>query len=585
MESEKEEMIGNRDEWLGYCAQLRGIAAEQAVPYGESVTGKIEDLERAIRNYQFRVYLVGPFSCGKSTLLNNWLGANLLPKGIAPETAVATELHFSEEERTVLYPCGDDGELGTPSVLPGIGPEQMRKVTEMANRGELARACLFVRNSRLREYSDVCLVDLPGLSSACKAHELAINQFVMEKSVGIFCVPMPAGTIQQDALEFLQDMERYRASFNLLLTKADECPPSTHEAIVKQVSETIKNRLGIPDGEFRVGVVSKNDVSAFAAQLDFLKAQRASIFADRFRSEMLAVCADMLTPLKMALSEDFSNERIEESIANLQSAASRLVEIFNETTARIAESVPRAVGRVVEKVKDTLNEKAAGWFLAMKRGRTCDADIAAATKRAVLYHVQAELGEICDRWAEKVSREFGKCIVCSVVGAKVDIQKIMIAGISNEAKSGVKKGVFARMVGGAKAGAKVGKKIGRLIPKIGAPIGKVVGAIVGAICGLLGGADDEARLNERLRGELVSQLDAAGESCRPHIAELFDDGIEDFTSKLKAALEEKVTTLKSQMEGLRAEAEQNREAFAAKKAARLASANVLADIVRKVEVD
>ena len=575
--------MSRKAKWLEYCEQLRKIETDQAVPYGKALTEKLRTLENTIRNYEFRVYLVGPFSCGKSTLLNNWLGVNLLPKGIAPETAVATELHFSEDERTVFYPFGQNDELGAPAVLPGVGLEQMRKVTHMANRGELARVCLYVNNPELKAYSDVCLVDLPGLSSICRAHELAINQFVLEKSVGIFCVPMPAGTIQQDALKFLQDMERYRASFNLLLTKADECRQSDHDAIVKQVSETIKNRLGIPDDEFHVGVISKKNISAFAEQLDCLKAQKESIFEDRFRSALLAVCADMLTPLKMALSENFSNEKIEESITKLQEVESRLVDIFKETTVHIAEVVPVAVDRVVEKVKDTLNEKTEGWFLDIRRGIDCNADISATTKRAVLYYAQNEVGEMCAKWAEKASRDFGKCISSSVGGAEFDVQQIIINGISNEASSELKVGVLTKMVEGAKAGAKLGGEIGKLIPKVGKPLGKVIGAVVGAICGLFGGVGDKRRIDERLRGELISQLDIVGETCRPHIKAVIDGGIEDFTSKLKAAMEGKVAELKGQMEGLKAEAEKNREDFVAKKEVRLASVSAIEKVMKDVE--
>lgn len=574
-----------KEEWLGYCEQLHKIEADQAVPYGETVAANLDKLQKAIRDYEFKVYLVGPFSCGKSTLLNNWLGVNLLPKGIAPETAVATELHFSEEERTVLYPFSKDEDFGEPTTLPGVGIEQMKKVTEMANRGELARVCLYINNPKLKEHSDVCLVDLPGLSSACKAHELAINQFVMEKSLGIFCVPMPAGTVQQDALEFLQDMERYRASFNLLLTKADETTQSDQTGIVKQVSETIKNRLGIPDDEFHVGIVSKNDVSAFAAQLDGLKAQKECIFEDRFRSAILAVCADMLAPLKIALAENFSNEKIEEAIANLQAVESKLVDIFNETAAHIADVVPGAVDRVVEKVKEALSEKADGWIAKMKAGGNCNVDIGAAIKRTIMYHVGNEAHAICDEAARRASREFGKCIEFSIS----DIEVISAEGVngkmhdSGEIFKASLEGFAAGAAGYAGAIGVVGAAIGSVVPIIGTGIGFIVGTLIGGFIGAFANGGKLAAENERIRGELMEQLDIEGEKSREPVTQLLNGVIDDFTVKLKAAMEEKVVTLKGQMEKLKAEAEQSREEFSAKKNVRLASVNAIMAVVGKAE--
>ena len=579
--------MSKKAEWLRYCEQLRMIETEQAVPYGKALAENLETLENAIRNYEFRVYLVGPFSCGKSTLLNSWLGVNLLPRGIAPETAVATELHFSDDERTVLFPFGQNDDLGEPVVLPGVDLEQMQKVTGMANRGELARVCLYVNNSKLKDYSDICLVDLPGLSSACKAHELAINQFVLEKSVGIFCVPMPAGTIQQDALEFLQDMERYRASFNLLLTKADECKQSDHDAIVKHVSETIKNRLGIPSDEFHVGVVSKNDFSAFTAQLDCLKAQKESIFEDRFRSALLAACADMLTPLKVALAENFSNEKIEESIAKLQEVESRLVDIFNETTAHIAEVLPGAVDRVVEKVKDTLREKSEGWIARMKAGGNCDADVGATIKRTIMYHVGNEAHAICDEASRKASREFGKCLDFSLG----DIGAIAVDGVNGKMydsgaifKASVEGFVAGAAGYGAAVGA-IGAVMGSAIPIIGTGIGFVVGTVIGGLIGAFVNGGSKASENERIRGEFLEQLDMEGEKSRETVVHLLNGVIDDFTAKLKAAMESKVVELKGQMEQLKSESEQNREAFMTKKEARLSSVNAITDIVKRVEVE
>ncbi len=50
----------------------------------------------------------GEFSAGKSTLLNRFLGNSVLPTGITPETSLATELHYSANERIEAFSNNDE---------------------------------------------------------------------------------------------------------------------------------------------------------------------------------------------------------------------------------------------------------------------------------------------------------------------------------------------------------------------------------------------------------------------------------------------------------------------------------------------
>ena len=570
-----------KETWLGHCQELRRIIDNQAVPYGDEVSDRLSKLSESIRDDEFKVYLVGPFSCGKSTLLNTWLGVDLLPKGIAPETAVATELHYSASEKTVAYPFGDGDGLGNPVEILGVGLEQMRKVTEMANDGKLARVCLYIDNAKLKENADVCLVDLPGLSSACKAHELAINQFLLEKSAGIFCVSMPAGTVTQDALEFLQDMDRYRASFDLLLTKADECKQDDRDATKKHIAETIKNRLGIPDEEFHVGVVSKQNVDDFSNLLNGLKTKREEFFCERYKAALLSICNDMLFPLQEALSDDFDVGSAQKKIDELKAAGSKLEGICESASSEISEKVPDAVDRVVNAVKDALQEKADSWFRQMKSGGDCNPDINATIKRTIALRAKDELSDIFASASRRVSREFGKCLTFNIG----DVTSGAFEGVSGKVSTGVDI-IAATGIGlsaGVTAGAALGASIGSIIPGVGTAIGAAVGGIIGGIVGAFGGGASKIAENDRIRADLSEKLDAAGEQSRDPIIKLLNEAIDEFMKNMNAAMEEKVRSWKRQMADLRSEAEKNKELFMAKKSSWQSAVEVVAGIVAKVE--
>ena len=184
------------------CDELMKVANENAVEYGDSVRSRIEELKTEISSHVFKVYLVGPFSCGKSSLLNRWLGADVLTTGLAPETAVSSELRYGETERMILQPLTafvNSANESTEELL-GITEENMIRVRELANQQKVANVVLCMNNPKLRQYSDICLVDLPGLSSANPAHEAALLRFIQStERIAVFCVPMTDGTIQGDA--------------------------------------------------------------------------------------------------------------------------------------------------------------------------------------------------------------------------------------------------------------------------------------------------------------------------------------------------------------------------------------------------
>ena len=58
----------------------------------------ILSLINEIKNTELLIPIIGGFSSGKNTLLNSFLTKEYLPVGITPETDLATEIRYSDEE-------------------------------------------------------------------------------------------------------------------------------------------------------------------------------------------------------------------------------------------------------------------------------------------------------------------------------------------------------------------------------------------------------------------------------------------------------------------------------------------------------
>ena len=72
-----------------------------------------------------KVPFVGDFSAGKSSLINSYMGVDLLPTDVAPQTAVSYELYYSKDEKLDVYHNGNLklsaalGEIANLDVDPG----------------------------------------------------------------------------------------------------------------------------------------------------------------------------------------------------------------------------------------------------------------------------------------------------------------------------------------------------------------------------------------------------------------------------------------------------------------------------------
>ena len=84
-------MIQTQKKYSDYLQEVKNILKDTNVEIS-----KINFYEEKINNTELIVPVVGGFSAGKSTLINQFLGENILSIALTPETALATELRYSE---------------------------------------------------------------------------------------------------------------------------------------------------------------------------------------------------------------------------------------------------------------------------------------------------------------------------------------------------------------------------------------------------------------------------------------------------------------------------------------------------------
>ena len=163
---------------------------------------------------RFNLVAVGEFKRGKSSLLNALIGAEVLPMGVVPLTAIATVLEYGDAPRvTVAFQDGAERKV-EPAALRDYA-------TEPGNPGNgkgVAEVRIAWPSAWLK--SGVRLVDTPGIGSIHQHNTDATYRFLPQADAVLFLlsVDQPVGRAEYD---FLGDVRAYAGKIFFLLNKAD----------------------------------------------------------------------------------------------------------------------------------------------------------------------------------------------------------------------------------------------------------------------------------------------------------------------------------------------------------------------------
>ena len=194
-------------------AQLRACLGEAARLPGLP-GGELDALRVRAGADTFNLVAVGEFKRGKSSVLNALLGANILPVGVVPLTAIATIV--SHGERAAAEVTFESGEIRS------IAPQDLADyVTEKGNPHNTKK----VREAHVTWPSPwlargVRIIDTPGIGSAYRHNSEVTYRFLPDADAVLFLLSadQPAGQAETD---FLERVREYAGRIFFLLNKAD----------------------------------------------------------------------------------------------------------------------------------------------------------------------------------------------------------------------------------------------------------------------------------------------------------------------------------------------------------------------------
>lgn len=222
------------------------------------------DLKNTIDQFTLKLLTIGAFSAGKSALLNNFIGEELLREEQTPETAIATELQFGAIENFEMVSLDGNVKRVAKEEMMHASPEQTLNLRYTLN------------NESLQPFSQYVFVDMPGFNSNIEQHNRAILQYVNHGNAYLLVIDCEDGGIKASAQDFIDEVHQYEQNLIIVLTKIDKKPPSEVEQIKENI---IKQTRYLFEDEVPVITYSKYDEEAngrLIAQIEKLNAQ--SIF-------------------------------------------------------------------------------------------------------------------------------------------------------------------------------------------------------------------------------------------------------------------------------------------------------------------
>jgi len=290
------------------------LARLDAAPTG---VGSLASLERIMTRWQLVEYrptldliatrlesptlevaVFGRVSTGKSSLLNHFIGVDVLPVGVTPVTAVPTRLAYAREPAVVV---------SFAEMRPGtIGADRLWEfASEEGNPGNSKHVTgldVGVPSARLR--SGVVFVDTPGIGSLAASGTAEALAYLPRCDLGIVLVDA-ASSLTPDDLGLLRSLYESGVPAMVLLSKADLIAPADRHRMVDYIHNQIRGGLGLDLPVHPVSVVGADESLLnlwLDSELEPLTARHHELVMASLRRKIAGVRESVATALETRIS-------------------------------------------------------------------------------------------------------------------------------------------------------------------------------------------------------------------------------------------------------------------------------------------
>ncbi len=230
----------------------RAITQHGLVDYRGRLSAILDRLE----SKTFEIALFGRVSSGKSSLLNHIVGANVLPVGVNPITAVPTRIVFGASPRILVTVANQSPQAAGLERIAEFVTEQQNP----ANKKRVERLVVEYPSDKLRD--GVVLVDTPGLGSLASAGAAETLAYLPRCDLGVVLIDA-GSTLTAEDLSTLQALNEAAIQTVVLLSKADllarDDVAKSRDYIAQQIRSNLRLDLAVHAVSVQPGFVDLLD--------------------------------------------------------------------------------------------------------------------------------------------------------------------------------------------------------------------------------------------------------------------------------------------------------------------------------------
>jgi GTP-binding protein EngB required for normal cell division len=232
---------------------------ETAIGTKSPLVARFRMLRRRLDQERLQLAVLGQFKRGKSTFINALLGADVLPTGVIPLTAVATFITWRREPLVVVHFRGEapneEFAVHTADEIRNVLFCFVAEEANPENRLGVERVDLFYPADILAD--GTVIIDTPGVGSTLHHNTEAALRVLPECDAAFFVVSADP-PITEVELEYLRRLKSKTQRVFFVLNKADYLRPDEKRSIVEFLQKVLAEKSLI-DADGQIFCISARD--------------------------------------------------------------------------------------------------------------------------------------------------------------------------------------------------------------------------------------------------------------------------------------------------------------------------------------
>lgn len=313
----------------------------------DSIVNEIESMKESINEKKFLLSFIGQFSAGKSKLINNIVGQDILPVHITETTQVVTFIKYSQiSYGTIFYKDLTEREVEIEEIKE-IWQGKINEDTKNIKYIEV-----FVNSDLLK--AGIIIADTPGVNTIIKEHEDITNNVLKASEEVLYVISKPLIEVDTNFIRQILKMGLKVSCVRTFMDKIKISEESPEETILKD-----REDINVKFNESNISIyhVSNEENNQWYDNIGEIKKYLLEELSEDVEKNIAISCKnrlqiisnvliDKLNRRKLFLEnlvngdiEKFKNEKeeIEHTINNLKCKLDNKKKLINEEINRITE--------------------------------------------------------------------------------------------------------------------------------------------------------------------------------------------------------------------------------------------------------